>query len=102
VAAFFAWNLQANEKLSMAAVVHSDYAPPQLTGLIHWPQDGSITLAISAHIYMTKNSHDPYSRADNGGRRISIKDRRVYKYTEYIPERRRGIDRRSGEDRRKA
>lgn len=38
---------------------------------------------------------------DNGGRR-SGKDRRVFSYAGYLPERRSGKDRRSGLDRRKA
>jgi len=38
--------------------------------------------------------------ADNGGRRKS-RDRRNFCYTIYIPERRCGLDRRSGNDRRK-
>jgi hypothetical protein len=36
---------------------------------------------------------------DNGGRRLGG-DRRKYSYTLYIPERRRGKDRRDGKDRR--
>lgn len=38
--------------------------------------------------------------ADNGGRRKN-NDRRQFSYTFHIPERRSGIDRRAGEDRRK-
>jgi hypothetical protein len=38
---------------------------------------------------------------DNGGRR-SGKDRRVFSYAGYLPERRTGMERRSGSDRRKA
>ena len=38
---------------------------------------------------------------DNGGRR-SGGDRRIYSYTLHVPERRSGVDRREGEDRRKA
>jgi len=37
--------------------------------------------------------------SDNGGRRKNI-DRRKFAYTFHIPERRSGIDRRDGEDRR--
>ncbi|MGD9187674.1 MAG: hypothetical protein PVI89_05660 [Desulfobacteraceae bacterium] len=37
---------------------------------------------------------------DNGGRRKNS-DRRQFSYTCHIPERRSGIDRRAGEDRRK-
>ena len=37
---------------------------------------------------------------DNGGRR-SGKDRRVFSYAGYLPERRTGDERRSGQDRRK-
>ncbi len=36
---------------------------------------------------------------DNGGRRLGI-ERRRYSYTYYIPEKRFGNDRRSGQDRR--
>jgi hypothetical protein len=38
---------------------------------------------------------------DNGGRRWTRADRRLYDYTACIPERRTGMDRRSGNDRRK-
>jgi hypothetical protein len=38
---------------------------------------------------------------DNGGRRTG-KDRRVFSYAGYLPERRTGKDRRCGIDRRKA
>lgn len=38
--------------------------------------------------------------SDNGGRRQNV-DRRQYKYTVHIPERRLGSERRKGEDRRK-
>lgn len=37
---------------------------------------------------------------DNGGRRLGM-DRRYFLYFNHIPERRSGIDRRSGGDRRK-
>jgi hypothetical protein len=37
---------------------------------------------------------------DNGGRRSGV-DRRQYSYTLHIPERRSGLERRSGKDRRK-
>ncbi len=37
--------------------------------------------------------------SDNGGRRSGI-NRREFKYSSYIPERRSGLDRRSGHDRR--
>ncbi len=37
---------------------------------------------------------------DNGGRRSGV-DRRQFSYTSYIPERRSGVERRCGEDRRK-
>lgn len=37
---------------------------------------------------------------DNGGRRSGF-DRRQYSYTLHIPERRSGLERRSGKDRRK-
>lgn len=37
---------------------------------------------------------------DNGGRRSGF-DRRIFAYTLHLPERRNGIDRRSGKDRRK-
>ncbi|MGE5838963.1 MAG: hypothetical protein ACM34H_03440 [Deltaproteobacteria bacterium] len=40
-----------------------------------------------------------FSLPDNGGRRTSI-DRRKFSYSAHIPERRQGIDRRSGCDRR--
>jgi hypothetical protein len=43
---------------------------------------------------------DETYQGDNGGRRSEI-DRRQYAYTLHIPERRCGIDRRSGKDRRK-
>ena len=38
---------------------------------------------------------------DNGGRRITRRDRRLFYYTAHIPERRAGTDRRSGDDRRR-
>ena len=50
---------------------------------------------------MKKPLYKTKSESDNGGRRISGEDRRIYEYTEYIPERRKGNDRRSGTDRRK-
>jgi hypothetical protein len=40
-----------------------------------------------------------FSLPDNGGRRSGI-DRRRFSYSAHIPERRRGIERRSGRDRR--
>lgn len=39
------------------------------------------------------------SLADNGGRRSGL-DRRKFSYSAHIPERRQGLDRRSGRDRR--
>jgi hypothetical protein len=42
---------------------------------------------------------DELSVLDNGGRRKKL-DRRQFAYTVHIPERRCGIDRRDGEDRR--
>jgi len=38
---------------------------------------------------------------ENAGRRFLV-DRRQFSYTMHFPERRNGIDRRSGEDRRKS
>jgi hypothetical protein len=38
---------------------------------------------------------------DNGGRRLIRRDRRLFDYTAYIPERRAGMERRSGDDRRR-
>jgi hypothetical protein len=52
---------------------------------------------------MEKSFNDMLERLialDNGGRR-SGGDRRNYSYTLHIPERRNGMDRRSGDDRRK-
>lgn len=43
---------------------------------------------------------DKIQLKDNGGRR-SGKDRRVFSYAGYLPERRTGNERRSGLDRRK-
>lgn len=40
-----------------------------------------------------------FSLPDNGGRRSGI-DRRKFSYSAHIPERRQGVDRRSGHDRR--
>jgi hypothetical protein len=40
-----------------------------------------------------------YQLPDNGGRRVEI-DRRQFSYDFHIPERRSGIDRKSGRDRR--
>jgi hypothetical protein len=40
-----------------------------------------------------------FSLPDNGGRRSGI-DRRKFSYSAHIPERRHGLDRRSGRDRR--
>ena len=40
-----------------------------------------------------------FSLSDNGGRRSGV-NRRIYKYTDHIPERRDGPERRSGMDRR--
>ena len=42
-----------------------------------------------------------FNSADNGGRRKTV-DRRQFAYTFHIPERRGGIDRRTGKDRRKS
>jgi hypothetical protein len=41
-----------------------------------------------------------FSLADNGGRRSGM-DRRRFSYSAHIPERRQGLDRRSGRDRRR-
>jgi hypothetical protein len=65
----------------------------------------SVFLIPNAVLLMDKEENDimmelPVS-IDNGGRR-SGGDRRNYSYSLYIPERRRGIDRREGEDRRKS
>ena len=40
-----------------------------------------------------------FSLSDNGGRRSGV-NRRIYTYTDHIPERRDGPERRSGMDRR--
>jgi hypothetical protein len=40
-------------------------------------------------------------QGDNEGRRFLV-DRRQFSYTMHVPERRSGIDRRGGEDRRKS
>jgi len=40
------------------------------------------------------------ARIDNGGRRMG-EDRRVFAYSNYLPERRSGKERRSGADRRR-
>jgi hypothetical protein len=45
--------------------------------------------------------HQVFSLPDNGGRRSGIERRRL-SYSAHIPERRSGLDRRCGEDRRRA
>ena len=53
---------------------------------------------------METNEKDLIARrisSDNGGRRTGG-DRRNYSYTLHIPERRKGKDRRTGDDRRKS
>ena len=53
---------------------------------------------------METNENDLLERrisSDNGGRRTGG-DRRNYSYTLHIPERRKGKDRRNGDDRRKS
>ena len=53
---------------------------------------------------METNGNDLLERriaSDNGGRRTGG-DRRNYSYTLHIPERRKGKDRRNGDDRRKS
>jgi len=53
---------------------------------------------------METNENDLLERrisSDNGGRRTGG-DRRNYSYTLHIPERRKGKDRRTGDDRRKS
>lgn len=57
----------------------------------------------AVELFETDERNDPVNGinvADNGGRRKN-NDRRQFSYTCHIPERRSGIDRRGGEDRRK-
>lgn len=46
------------------------------------------------------NIQEKINHIDNGGRRLGD-DRRMYSYNGHIPERRCGVERRSGQDRRK-
>ena len=59
-----------------------------------------VQTASAERFFTVRNEHEPFTLRDNGGRRSGI-ERRRFSYFAHIPERRSGIDRRCGEDRRR-